>query len=327
MPTLLGQLNVDYQGVEANEILFDPVFMDEDILSTYRVMPNVVSKKKMQFARKLEKIVRKYTGCGFSPIGKMEVYEREIFVERMKADIELCVDEFQDTILEELLRRGDRFHDLQGTPVENILIQRMREALRLDIDRIVHFGNTSSTDPNYEALDGFWTVIYKKFVTDGLMAYVNTGSGTALSDGGGISLLKQVYDKAPLQLKGLPNSEKQFNVSSSVYNQYIEDIENGGGGDFGLISMVNGMQSVTFRGIPVIPRWRWDQIMTSDLNSANSHLIEFTTPANKVIATDLINAQDQLTIWHDEYKEKLYIKTRWKLGANIIHPSLAVVGY
>lgn len=327
MPTSLGDFRVNYTGQEANEILLEPVFMDTDILSNYRLMPNVVSKKKIQFVRKLEKIVRKHTGCGFDPIGSMSIYDREVSVEKMKVNLELCVDEFLDTIFEELLRKGHRITDLSSTLIEQLLILRIREAIKLDLDRIVHFGDTTSTNPDFDQIDGFWTKIYTDFVTANQMSYVNSGSGTALSDGDGIDLLKQVYDKAPLQLKGLPNSEKQFNVSASVYQQYVEDIENGGGGDFGLSQMINGAEAVTFRGIPVNPRWRWDEVMTGDLSSANAHLVEFTTPANKVIATDLVNAQEDFVIWHDELREKMYIKSKWKLGANIVHPSLAVVAY
>jgi len=90
----------------------------------------------------------------------------------------------------------------------------------------------------------------------------NTGSGSDLSSGDGFAILRAVYDQAPLQLKGLPANQKVFNVTQSVYSQFREDIENGGGGDYGLLQLINGVEQFTFRGVPVVPQFRWDDIAT-----------------------------------------------------------------
>lgn len=316
-----------YSGIEATQIIMEPVFTDEDILSSFKVMPNVVTKKKMQFARKLEKIVRKYTGCGFTPIGAFDVYDREVEVNKMKVDLKLCIDEFMDTIFEELLNRGINMHNLSATLLERLLIDRIRKAMVLDIDRIYHFSNPSNPDPNYDQMEGIWTVHYPDLVAGDFIPYLNTGSGSALSAGDGIDILRSVWDNAPLPLKGLPNTMKQFNVSGTVYTQYREDIENGGGGDYGLIAMINGQEQLLFRGVPVRSRWRWNEIMEQDFASPESHLVELTSPMNKVVATDLLNANEQLRIWYDEKDEHLYVKSRWKLGGDYVHHSLISVGY
>lgn len=328
MPTTqLGQFDVTYNGIEANQIFLEPVFFDDDLLSSYRVMPNVVTRRKMQFAEKLEKIVRKKLGCGFTPVGGLRIYDRYVEVEPMKINLELCYDEFQDTVMEELLNRGTRITDLTGTVIEQILIDRVRTGLRLDLERVFHFGNTASTDPNYDLMDGLWTVHYPSLVSSNLIPYYNTNSGSALSAGDGITILRTVYDNAPNELNALPNNMKVFNVTGSIYRQYREDIENGGGGDFGLLTMIDGIETLTFRGIRVVPQWRWDDIEANDLSTSDAHLCEYTTPLNKVLATDLVNPGSDLMMWYDPKDEKLYVKAIWKMGGNYVHHSLASVGY
>ena len=324
--TELGQFAVSYRGDLANEILLEPVFFDSELRSSFRIMPNVTNRRKMQFVEKLENVVRKYTGCGFTPIGNMSVYDREIEVQRMKIDMKICWDEFKDTVFEELLNQGTRLPDLTGTQIEAILIGRIQQALRLDLERLAFFGNTKSNDPNYDSVDGLWTVYYPELVATALSPRTNTGSGSDLSAGDGIDILRAVYDQAPNELKALPANQKVFNVTHSVYNQYLVDIEEGGGADYGLLTMINGVQTLQFRGIPVMPYHRWDGILTA-LGTTKPHYVEYTTPLNRVLATDITDPGTDLSIWYEQKDEEVYMKGRWKMGVNYVHHSLVSLGY
>jgi hypothetical protein len=244
----------------------------------------------------------------------------------MKVDLEMCWDEFEDTVFEELLKTGTRLPDVSGTLIENILLTRTQQAIRNDITRLSYFGDQSSNNPNFDSLDGFWTVYYPQLVADDLVPRTDTGSGSDLAAGDGFAILRAVYDQAPLQLKGLPANQKVFNVTQSVYSQLREDIENGGGGDYGLLQLINGVEQFTFRGVTVIPQFRWDDIATS-LGTTKPHYVEYTTPQNKVLATDVLSPETALELWYDQKDEKVYIKARFKMGVNYIHPSLISLGY
>jgi hypothetical protein len=322
----ISQLDVSFRGTEANNIFLEPVFFDDDLRGQFRVLGNVANKKKMVFVQQLENIVRKYSGCGFNPVGSADIYQRTIDVEKMKVDLEMCWDEFEDTVFEELLKTGTRLPDISGTLIETILLTRVQQAIRNDITRLSYFGDQSSNNPNFDSLDGFWTVYYPQLVADDLVPRTNTGSGTNLAAGDGFAILRDVYDQAPLQLKGLPANQKVFNVTQSVYSQLREDIENGGGGDYGLLQLINGVEQFTFRGVTVIPQFRWDDIATS-LGTTKPHYVEYTTPQNKVLATDVLSPETALELWYDQKDEKVYIKARFKMGVNYIHPSLISLGY
>ncbi len=135
-------------------VFFDPIFEPDGSFQNYRVIPNVVSKKKLLFVQKLEKIVQKHTGCGFTPVGKFGIYDREIEVDNIKVNIEQCVDEFADTILEEKLKKGNLREDLTGTEIGNMMLSSVQMGIALDYHRLFWFGDKASLDPAYNVTNG-----------------------------------------------------------------------------------------------------------------------------------------------------------------------------
>lgn len=322
-----GQFDVSFRGREASTIFLEPVFFDDDTRSEFRVMGNVSNKKKMGFVQDMDKIVRRYTGCGFNPVGSMDIYEREIEVYKHKVHAELCWDEFEDTVFEELFKPGVDMSNLQGTQIEEWLLLRIRQSIRRDNQRLAYFGNRSSTNPAYDTINGFWTVHYPALVADQLIPRTNTGSGTAIANGEAIAMLKAVTDQASNQLKALPTNLKSIRVSGTVWEGYRNDLENSGGGDAGRSMLINGEERLFFRGIEVKPMWRWNEILEADFSISNAHYIEYAAIGNKVMATDVNDPAAEIRAWFDDKDDKLYIKAAWKMGLDYVHPSLVSVGY
>lgn len=330
MTTNLKEFRVSYEGTEANTIFMEPVFMDESVTSEFRVMPNVVTKKKLQFASKMEKILQRHVSCAPTPKGQFSIYGRTVETERVRFYVKLCWEEFADSVIEELLNKGLRISDLTGTVIQDILVDRIKMAVMKDINRLWYFGDTDGGDEDYDIMDGFWTVHAKDLKDNDLAPYFNTGSGTALTAGQGFDHIKTVYDNQPLALKALPKEMKEIKVSGTVYDQFVEDIEDGGGGDFGLLQMLNGVKNATFRGVTVKPKWEWNRVYDDDLaNTANgtSHLILMTTKNNLVVATDILNDIASMDIWYDRDSEEIKIKGAFKLGGNYVHAGLFSIGY
>lgn len=325
--TLEQQINVSFQGQEANTLFFEPVYMEPELHKEFRVLPNVTSKRKMGFVSDLEKIVKRYSGCGFNPTGKIDISNRWIETDHAEFALAQCWEEFRDTVYEELMNRGVRFADLTDTLLAEILITRVTEAVKRDNERLAFFGNKVSSSVAYDVTDGLWTVLIPDFVGSGDTPRFNTASGTALAAGDGLDILRGVYDKQSIQLKGLPKSMKKFYVSSDVYDQYMSDIEGGGGGDYGLMMQVNGVNTLFFRGIEVVEKLTWNQITATDLAQVAQHQCLLTSPKNMIMATDIVGGENQIKIWYNEDEEEMRIKGRYKMGFNIVHPSLLAVGY
>lgn len=326
MPVDIRTLDVTFRGEEANTIFLEPVYMDEDVRSQFRVIPNVVSKKKLAYVQELEKIVRSYTGCGFTPVGGFRLYDRWLEVDKAKADVAMCWEEFKDTVYEELLKKGLSIGDLTGTLLMQLAESMIRTAVKKDNLRLAFFGDKSDTDPAYDCVDGLWTVHIPAFVTANQCPYFDTGSGTALSAGEGIGHLNTIYSNQDVRLRGLPTNLKKFYVTGSVYEQYLTDLEAGGGADGGWRMSQDGVERLYYRGIEVMPMWSWDEIMANDFSAPNSHMILLTTPQNLAMGTDMQSSETQFRVWYDENDEQVKIKSRWKHGFQVIHPQLMSVG-
>jgi len=325
--TLDQSLSLNLMGSEANTLFFEPIFMDQDLRSQMRMIPNVKHKRKIAFVEAMEKIVRSYTGCGFQAAGSTKVYERWIEVDRVKADVELCWDEFKDTVFEELMADGTSMSDLTPTLLLDILMRQVKTGAKKDILRLMFFGSKESSSSAYDAIDGLWTEYIPEFVAGNNTPYSDLSSGTAFGAGDGIDALKAVYAKQDIRLRGIPDTMKKFYTDLSVWDAYRDDLENSGGGDAGRSMMIDGVEKLFFRNIEVVPMYEWQQIMANDFATTDSHQILLTPPNNLAVAGDVMDPENQFKIWFNEEDEKVKMKTRFKLGFNVIHPSLMSVGY
>jgi hypothetical protein len=327
MGTMTMERNVSYSSIEATRLIYQPIFKDLIGLGYFRVMPNVVNKKRIQYIDKLEGIVQKANGCGFTPKGATSIYNRTVEVNDSKVELSFCFDQFLDTIFEEKLKKGANVGDLQGTEIMAALLPLIQESMTADYLRLFWFGDTSSLDDTNNITDGIWSVHVPALVAANKIPYTNTSSGAALSPGDGLAYIKDVYDDAPLNLKGLANSEKRILVSGTVWEQYMEDLEALGGGDAGRMMLIDGVTRMYFRGVEVIGNYNWDYFNQKYLGLSNQHQILYTTPDNLIFATDLLSSQNSLDIWFEKKEEVTDVRAKSKIGTNYTHESFFSVGY
>lgn len=321
------QRSITFSKTDSMTLFFEPIWKDMMAQGMFRVMPNVVSKKKMGFVQKLENIVQKATGCGFTPKGKVGLYTREIEVDDFKVNIQQCFDEFKDTIFEDQLKKGNLKYDVSGTMMGNILLAKVRDAMDLDYNRLFWWGDKSSNDTANNITNGMWSVHIPQLVADDLTPYINANSGAPLAPGDAIALLKNVYDAQANVLMGLPDNMKKFYVSRSVWQAYQCDLEDIGGGDGGRNQLINGVNVLTYRGIQLVPFLNWDQYTTNVLGNPDTHQVLLTVPDNLVFATDLLSDLNRVAIFFDQLEEQTYMKVNGKFGTNYVHPELMVAAY
>jgi hypothetical protein len=71
-------------------------------------------------------------------------YERCIETEFVKANVELCFDEFKDTVYKQLLKKGTQIDNLEGTIFMDLLLTRMQQAVRKQALLLAFFGDKAS---------------------------------------------------------------------------------------------------------------------------------------------------------------------------------------
>ncbi len=329
MGTVNRSLDVTWdQKNGVNKLFFEPIWQSMLQLDAFRVLPNVTDKKKIGFVKKLDKILQKAIGCGFTPKGSTSVYDRTIEVDAVKVNMQQCIDEFKDTVIEQNFRKtGNMKYDLTGTELMAVIVQLIQDSLPGEYQRLFWFGDKSSNDPTLNITNGFWSVYAEDLVLSNQSPYIDSNSGAPLAPGDGLALLRKMYEAQSKPLKGMMATEKRFYVTNSVWEAVLNDYEALGGGDGGRVQTMDGVTSMMYRGIQIIQDCNWDTTMQDDLGKPESHLALLTTPDNLIMATNLQSDLNKVEVWYDRKDELNYIKINGKFGTNFVHPAFFVIAY
>lgn len=329
-----GSYNISAFGAEYFELFLQPVFFDSDFRSLFRFVPTKLSKVRMDFASKLQDILKEGGKCGFNPKGDVTLTNRCIELDYANAEVAQCFNEFTNSIYEEALNAGVRRANMTDTFVEEIMLTRFNQAIRKDLERIAFFGDKMSTNPTLKIADGIWTKYIPQMTANpnsGVRS-INAGSG-AFAAGDGINLLRNVYENQSDELAGLEDSEKFFLVSNDVYNQYLRDREDGTITTTAFISVVNNGQgsSIAYRNIRIIPMRFWSQnrglFPVAPAAGDPLRAVILTTRDNLIFAGDVEDPQASFEAWYDRDEREHRVRTEFKVGFNYVHETFFSVAY
>jgi hypothetical protein len=332
--TSVDNFNINLQGTQASQLFLDPIFKSDSIATNFMVMGNVTGgSKKIKYHAIVENILKTYSGCGFQANSVEDFTEKEVYLKKLAADLQYCWEDFEDILWESAYRQGSAdWTDLTGTAMQTIFQTLFVNGLVKDINRLAYFGDTSSANANFSAVDGVWSVIYPNEVAALRTPFydiseANESALMAASPGRGLEILQNVYDNQSTALYGIADTDKVFNVSRAVYDKYRRDLQtlSVNGGDNGTL-IRNGLQVLTFNGIEVVcnPTWATD---AANAGITGRNFVELTTRFNKVLVSNLTGMDYSFRTWYEQKDEKVYITSRPKIGFDIIHGSLASVAY
>lgn len=333
--TSVENFNINLQGTQASQLFLDPVFKSDAIATNFMVMGNVTGgSKKIKYHSVVENILKTYNGCGFQANEATDFGEKEVYLRKLAADLQYCWEDFADILWESAYRQGAAdWTDLTGTAMQTVFQTLFVNGVVRDINRLAYFGSRSSTDPNFDALDGMWSVVYPAEVAalrtpkfdlsdNSLTTITNAGDAT--------KILQGVYDLQSTALYGVADTEKVFNVSRAVYDGYRKDLQSATyNGENNATLLRNGLPILTFNGIEVVcnPTWAADITNAGLSGTMGTLLVELTTRFNKVLVSNLNGMDFSFRTWYEQKDEKVYIMSRPKIGFDIIHGTLSVVAY
>lgn len=326
--------NIDLKGTQASTLFLDPVFKSDNIASNFYVMGNVTGgSKEIKYHAIVENILKKYTGCGFQANEATDFTKKTVYLKKLAADLQYCWDDFEDILWETVYKQGSGdWTDLTGTAMQTVFQTLFVNAMQKDIERLAYFGDEDSASANFDAVDGMWSVKYPAEVTATRTPFVDISEATeaamlAATAGTGIAYLQSVWDKQSTALYGIADKDKVFNVSRGVYERYRKDLQDSSKNVQNNADYIrNGMPVLSFNGVDVVcqPQWNADAV-SAGITARN--FIELTARFNKVLVSNLNGFDFSFRTWFEQKDEKVYIMARPKIGFDIIHGTLAVVGY
>jgi hypothetical protein len=325
--------DVAYNGANLNEIFYEPTFRSEDVLSRYRVIPNVKGSMNIFLSANLTKIVKKYTTCSpLSGDGTFELSDKTITAGKCRVALEQCADQFFGTYIEELYRTGQNALNVEGTVLEDIMVKRTVEGIGADVIRLIWGADGATAD--YDQLTGWFKLLGADATIEAAKIENIVTATDAPTAAEAATLLRNSFDNAPAALQQTPLNAKKMYVTPAIFNAYLASLE-GTSADLAWSAMKNGQANVSFRGVELIPMYEWTTILT-DLdptlfNGGTTPMdatqgVVYGAVENFIIGTDVNDNEANFKMWFDDKDEKAYIRSYFKLGAQVLYPSLVQVG-
>lgn len=329
-----------YPGILTTEVFFKPTVDTPALSDIFTIDQGINFQKRYNVLPGASNLLQPYTGCGQTYSNTANnITDVMLQVKQFAVRKSWCVDDFTDWLTgaynhlaQEWLKTGvDQFNP-ENTPIERIISQLIEDSLRRDVFQRVSFASDGSASANYNQIDGLWTRLKESSgVSNYCVLRASTQLGATLSAGEAIAALKAVYEESNVLLKQIPNSQKKMWVTGSVFENLLSSYEanvNGTENQFSLL--LNGPgNTLSYRGISVVPVYAWDSMLTDPNNPhfSTPHLILYTTKSNHMLgvqkAADL-NKIEGKYIWEEDIFK---IKGNMAFGYQYLHCDLQTIAY
>lgn len=134
--------------------------------------------------------------------------------------------------------------------------------------------------------------------------------------------LKSAIKAIPAEMKSFKKDIKIICTDSFAQN-YLETLE-ADGTEQAHSKMVDGIQTLYFRGYELVIREEWDQYIDADFAGYYPHRALITMPKNLIWGTDLAAASEMLESWYNQDNQERNFRTEYKAGTQYIHTNYIV---
>ena len=327
-----------YGGKETiDELFYQPEESVPALADMYQFREIKGDIENIYLPQKLRKVLKKYTTCGWAVTGSTTtIVDKQITVSKIKANLEECVDQWDNSIFAEGMKAGISRDDLSGTKIDEIIKRQVVNGVKSDIHRIIWFAENGDADTDWDQFDGFLTLMNDNSATIGTDCWIDANatafeSGGALATDGALGLLRQIWEAQDAVLRGMPLNDRVFYVTNTVIDNYATTLENQGNVE-GQRLIQDGAAQYFFRGVRLMPVPEWDVNLADATNPHNSlvgsNLIVYTVKDNLVFGSDVREGSTEFKIrYADDDDETMKITQKMKLGAQIVHYELVCVAY
>lgn len=338
-------LNYTWNGILDTDIFFKPTLGTPALADLCTVDLGASHLKRYHIAPVASKLLKPYTGCDQAVTGtQLKITSKFIQIKPFRMKEKWCKDDFTsqlsgsyNELAQQWLKTGNASFDPAGTPVDRIIVQALKDGLRRDVFRRISFGDTTSSNADYNQIDGYWQSLIDQ---SGASNYCVYRAGSALGTGtlaGGTALtaLEAVFTGSDILLKqeGIDGGRAKFFVTRSVWeNLYASYAANGAVTEIAMGNLINGINGqMTYKGIPVVPVNSWDSDLADSnnpLSSTTRHLISFTVPDNHIIGVENTGDLGAIKSWFSDDDNVRYYSAQMSFGfLGAMHCNLTTVAY
>lgn len=337
-------LNYTWNGVLSTELFFKPTLSTPAIADVFTVDLGAHDKKRYHIAPTANKVLKPYTGCDQAVTGSSyNITSKAVQLKPFQMYESWCKDDFTDqltgsynVLAQEWLKTGNASFDPAGTPIDRMIVDMLKDSLRRDVWRRVSFGDTTSSNADWNQIDGYWQGLIDNSGASNYCVYASkTDFGiAALSASAAYNELLAIYKNSSNLLKqeGIDGGQAQFLVTRSIWeNLYDSYTGTGAVTELAFEAAQKGYGKLTFRGIPVVPITIWDDMLADSANplyATTRHLISFTVKKNHILAVADMGDLNTIDSWFEKKDNKRYYRANMTMGfLPALHCDLTTISY
>ena len=350
MATLTSSSLPTVSKYDVSKSIIEPLFMGQDYMSYMDVMPNVSGTIVIDKFKQLGGITNAFSTSSFDGSAGEIGDTVTITPVRREAEVAFAGNALYNKIKGQLMRGGFEFDNVDGTVVKNILLDLIGQGVKADFNKHLWLSDASASDA-FGDFDGLFDSAFAlsanrhnrgtlatEQTTDAAFNVtankLNRGSFTpeqttdaALDSGYGLKIMKGLYDIASPEL--LEAGDHVYFVSGDIADDYMaQTLENSGYAAAGYGALVNGVQQLTYRGIPIIVRRDWDVAIAANVaningasNAAETHRAMLTTRDAFVVATDF--NENSVEQWYSNDNKEYRFRVAYSIAVALKDAKLA----
>lgn len=150
---------------------------------------------------------------------------------------------------------------------------------------------------------------------------------TTLKAGAAKDILQALYEKRTNELSEFDENDSRFYVTRTVYENYLAYLQTQTGSEAAFITLVDGVRTLTFNGIPVIKKPDWDKRIADDFGGVYPHRAMLTAKQALVLGTDGDDDMAKSEAWYNVDEQMNKMRTQYCAGTQIVHESYITAAY
>ncbi len=329
----------EIDSLSFHEMVIQPAFADivpegfpfQGTLNEFTIMDNVVSKRPIIDIRRVQNILqRRDASCDINYKKVVGATTRQISVEEIYGATQFCRNEFYTGCLKEYRARDPLFG--------NKILPYFQGAVNVDIASNAYFGDVDRVSPinavwSTNIFDGIFKWI-KKYIT---AQVIPAGQTAAIADGtdyttnatAAYNLFNTLFYKQSVLMDAFADDQKAFYVSKDLASGLKDYYISTGTQAQGYTLLANGIEELSFKGIPVLTEKLWKPII-NEIKGSLGHAAILTLRGNFVFATDKEYGEGEdgktaLEVWYEKKEMQWYYRLFLKAGTQVALPEFIVI--
>lgn len=335
--------NYTWNGILTTDLFFKPSLDSPALSDFFTIDLGSADKKRYNLVTPISKVLKPYTGCGGTPTGTRQlITNTTIQLKPFQMYESFCKDDFTgqltgvyNFLAQEWLKTGNASFDPAGTPINTIIMDSLKDALRRDIFRRAFFAAGNSSSADYNQIDGFWD---RTIDSSGASNYCVYRAGSAFGIGSlgstaAYDAFKAIYEGSSRLLKqeAIDKDKSTFWVTRSIWENYFTYLVGVGAvTEQAYEKFINGSSTLKFRGHDVKPVTIWDEDLADSNNplfATTRHLVVFTQKKNHILGIENTSDLEKIESWYEMKDQKRYYRSNMVMGYQYLHCDLTSISY